>query len=175
MMRFKMMLAVATLLTICLSSAAAYANNIVTLTLTNPTATVWAVGGGGTLTFTATVSAPASNTGLVFLNGDSFNVPGPISLDDNDFYNNFPLDLAPGTSFTGDLFQLTVPAHLSRGSYVGDFTLQGGADGGASASLATVAFTVNAVPEPSSVMLLLSGVAGLGWFGFKRNLRGRLS
>jgi hypothetical protein len=35
---------------------------------------------GGSLTFDARVSAPASNGAPVFLNGDSFNVTAPITL-----------------------------------------------------------------------------------------------
>jgi hypothetical protein len=106
MMKFKMTLAVAALLTIGLSSAAAYADTV-TFTLTNPNGFVPHT--GGSLTYDATVSAPASNGAAVFLNGDSFNVTAPITLDDTDFFTNFPLSLAPGTSFTGDLFVLTVP------------------------------------------------------------------
>jgi len=173
-MKFKMMLAVAAILTICLSPAA-YANNTITFTLTNPNGFVWSAA-GGTLTFQATVSAPVSNSDSLFFNGDSFNVTAPFTLDDTDFgLNFFPVDLAPGTSFTGDLFQLTVPAGMAFGDYAGSFTLLGGADFNALDSLGTVNFSVAAVPEPSSVMLLLSGIAGLGWLGFKPNFRGRLS
>ena len=138
-MKLKMTLAVAALLTIGLSSAAAYADTL-TFTLTNPTAYVPA--GGGSVTFDATVTAPSSNTAAVFLNGDSFNVTAPITLDDSDFFNDFPLSLAPGTSFTGDLFMLTVPAGTPVGTYLGTFTLLGGANGNASNDLGTVSFAL---------------------------------
>ena len=172
-MKLKMTLAVAALLTIGLSSAAAYADTI-TFTLTNANGSLQGVP-GGTLTYDATVSASASNGGAVFLNGDSFNVTAPITLDDSDFFANFPLSLAPGASFTGDLFVLTVPPNTPFGVFLGTFTLLGGADGSASDTLGTVNFSVTTVPEPSSMVLLLTGMAGLAmtviWTGFKGNLR----
>src|SRR6476661_7814540 len=103
MKRKMMMLAVAALLTICLSSVAAYADTL-TFTLTDPNQSINRFT-GGTLTFAATVSAPASNSGAVFLNGDTVSAGGPFfTLDDSDFFANFPLFLAPGDSFTDKLF-----------------------------------------------------------------------
>jgi hypothetical protein len=173
MMKLKMTLAVAALLTIGLSSAAAYADTV-NFTLTNPFVTVGSSNNTltpGTVTFEATVSAPSSNGAAVFLNGDSFNVTAPITLNDNDFFANFPLSLAPGTSFTGDLFVLTIPPGTLATPYQGTFTLEGGADGNASDPLGTVAFSVAPTPEPSSIALLLTGTAGLLGAGLKRKLR----
>ena len=168
-MKLRMTLAVAALLTAGLSSAAAYADTV-TFTLTNSTGYV--VHTGGSLTFDATVSAPLSNGAPVFLNGDSFNVTAPITLNDSDFFNNFPLSLAPGTSFTGDLFVLTVPPNSPFGTFLGTFTLLGGPNGSSENDLGTANFTLITTPEPSSIVLLLTGMAGLARVGYKRNLRG---
>lgn len=165
-MKSKMTLLVAPLLTLALTSAAAYADTV-SFTLTNPTQYV-SVTRGGSLTYDATVSAPASNSAAIFLNGDSFNVTAPVSLNDSDFFSGFPLSLMPGTSFTGDLFVLTLPAGSSAQAYLGSFTLLGGANGNASSTLGTVNFTLAPTPEPSSLLLLATGIAGLAWFVSRR-------
>ena len=176
-MKLKMTLAVAALLAIGLSSAAAYADTV-SFTLINPNPSVPVSGNDlapGTVAFEAIVSAPSSNSGAVFLNGDSFNVTAPITLNDSDFFANFPLSLAPGASFTDDLFVLTIPPGTLTGIYQGTFTLLGGANGSASDPLGTVSFSVAPTPEPSSIVLLLTSMAGLamaiGWTKSKGTLR----
>lgn len=170
-MKIKLTLAVAALVTIGFSPAPAYADSI-TFTLTNSNGNVSYL--GGSLTYGATVSAPTSNAAAVFLNGDSFNVTSPVTLNDSDFFNNFPLSLAPGTSFTGGLFVLTVPPNSALGIYLGTFTLLGGANGNATGTLGAVNFSLTTVtPEPSSITLLLTGLAGIAVaLLFKGSLRG---
>ena len=150
-------------------SVSAYADTV-TFTLTQPNQSV-SYQAGGTLTYDATVSAPAGNGAAVFLNGDSFNVIAPVTLNDSDFFADFPLSLAPGTSFTGDLFTLTVPPNTAFGVYLGTFTLLGGANGNAGSTLGTVNFSVTVTPEPSSIISLVIGMACLSlmffWGGFR--------
>jgi len=166
-MNIKTKLAVAALLAVGLSSAAAYADSV-TFTLTNPTGYINVT--GGSVTFDATVSAAAGNSGAIFLNGDSFNATAPLTLDDSDFFSDFPLSLAPGASFTGPLFELTLPPGSPFGTFLGTFSLLGGANGSASNTLDTADFTLITTPEPSSVVLLLTGLVMLLWVGFKRNV-----
>ena len=172
-MKIKMTVAVAAFVIIGLLPAAAYADTV-TFTLTHSSGNVPYT--GGSLTYDATVSAPAANSAPVFLNGDSFNVTAPITLDDTDFFSKFPVSLSPGASFTGDLFVLTVPPNSPLGTFLGTFTLQGGPNGSATNSLGTVNFSLNVIsPEPSSMVLLLAGMAGLamtlGWARMKANRR----
>ena len=169
-MKLNITLAVAALVTIGLSSAAAYADSL-TFTLTNPNG--FASYLGGSVTYDATVSAPGSNSAPVFLNGDSDNFTGPGTVNDSDFINNFPLSLAPGKSFTGDLFVLTVAPHLPIGTFVGTFTLEGGPNSGSNNTLGTVNFSLTTyTPEPSSILLLLTGMAALAMTLFRARFKG---
>ena len=140
------LVAMTVLLTIGLSSAAAYADTI-TITLNDPITYVSGTA-GGTVTYNLTVSAPGSNGADVFLNGASFNLASPLTLDSTDFFSNAPFFLDPGTSATFDAFTVMVPPGATPGNYLGSFTIQGGADGGANNDLGTVNFTTEVTPEP---------------------------
>jgi hypothetical protein len=132
----------------------------VSLTLMNPVqGTDQTTGLGTILSFIATVSAPSANAGDVFLNGDSFNVSGDLTIDDSDFLN-FPLSLVPGQSFTDVLFTVDVPADARPGTYLGSFTLLGGPTGSDDDVLTTVDFQVVATPEPSTLLMIGTGLTG---------------
>jgi PEP-CTERM motif len=129
---------------------------------------------GGTVAFDATVT---NNTeAVIFLNGDSATLDAPLDpsdLSDAD-YANFPLSLDPGESFSDPLFTVTVPPGTVAGIYAGSFEITGGGSDSELSNLGSVAFDIDVtgtvVPEPSSLMLLISGMAGLAG-----TLRRRLS
>ena len=136
-----------------------------TLTLTLDNATQSGAP-GDLLLFTATAIAPGTNTGTIFLNSDSFNLDSPLTLDDSDFFNNFPLFLDPGTSFNGLLFTVSIPDGTATGPYLGSFSILGGPDGDTLNTLDTANFEVDvasssAVPEPGTFLLLVTGLSGL--------------
>jgi hypothetical protein len=149
---------------------AAHADTI-NLTLTNPTQTGSA---GATLTWEATVSASASNSGVVSLIGDTFTIPSTspftfADIDDSSFLTNFPLALNPGENFTGTLFTLTLPGVIAPGVYGGNFVVLDLFDQAGLETFATQEFIVNVpgsspVPEPGTWVLLVTGtgvVAGV--------------
>jgi hypothetical protein len=141
-----------------LSAPVALADTI-TLTLTNPTQHVPPP--GSTLSYFATVSAPLTNTGLEFLNGDEFSVAAHTTLNDSGYFNTFPLDLAPGQSFTGLLFTINFLSPILPGDYPGTFSITGGPTVNSDAVLATVSYDAQITPEPSTLLLLGTGLAGL--------------
>lgn len=138
----------------------------INLTLSNP---VQSGAPGSTLSFDATALAVADKLGPVYLNGDTFNLASPLTLDDTGFLLNFPLVMSAGDSTTDLLFTVLLPAGLAPGTYTGFFSILGGLDPAAQSTLATVNFTVNAaapVPEPETWALIGSGLAALMMVGF---------
>lgn len=130
------------------------------------------------LSFSATVSAPLANSAPVFLNADSNTIDFPLTLDDSGF-TNFPRSLAPGGSFTGVVFTVSVPPDVtSFNSYNGYFEIDGGGDGGAVGFLDSVNFQIEAVPattvpEPGNLVLPLLGLAGMAVLRGKRRTEQR--
>jgi hypothetical protein len=143
------------LMAIVLSAPVVRADTL-SLTLANPNQ----IGSAGqTLSYTGTITAGAGNSGPVALLGDTCNVASPVVCDDNPFFNNTPPSLNPGDFFTGVLFTLTIPSNAPYGFYPAAFTVIG-ADG-AGATVTAEADASAAVPEPSSMLLLGSGLSGL--------------
>lgn len=142
-----------------LLSAQAHADTL-NLVLANPTQSG---APGDTLDFTATASAPITNTGTIFLNSDSFTIDAPLTLDDSGFLNNF-FSVDPGQSFSNLLSAVSIPTGTAVGSYLGSFSILGGSDGNTFDVLDTADFEVDvapAVPEPTTLLFLATGLLGL--------------
>jgi hypothetical protein len=137
--------------------------------LSNP---VQSVVSGGTVDFYATVSAPLGNATTIYLNSDDNGVAGPLSLNDDGFWNNFfPLSIDPGQSYTDLLFTVTVPFG-TYGAYDGYFTIYGGSDFSSDGLLATAPFEVDVpTPEPGSVWLFSIGLLALAFVAGRKRFQ----
>jgi len=122
-------------------------------------------------TFTGTIAytnADSTNDGSVteYLNGDSFSVDAPATLDDSSFLANAPLSMNPGDSWSGTIFTVTAPSWVGGGLpqnfYTGSFSIVGGSSPSDDTDvLATVNFDVQVTPEPGSFLLFGTGLMAL--------------
>ncbi len=103
-----------------------------------------------------------TGTSTVFLNGVNLTLSGAgLVGDDTPFFNNVPASLGPGGS-TGAVAMLSVVigAGAVPGTYTGTMTVIGGLTADAQVELGTQDFQVVVVPEPATIVLLGSGLAG---------------
>jgi hypothetical protein len=145
-----------------LSAVPAFADSI-TLTILNPTQSIFP---GETITFNATITADGGNAMNIFLNSDDVTVKDAdksFTIDDDDFFNNFPAFLTPGETLSAALFTITDTGSVIE-PFTGTFIVEGGANADATQTLATGKFgspATTGTPEPSSLLLLGTGLAGL--------------
>jgi len=131
---------------------------------------------GDTLAFDASVTN-LDPTATVWLNSAQItSLDSRLTGDTTPFFSSFPFFLDPlaaGPSYTydGEMFDITVPLGTTPGVYAGEVQILGGSDESASDILGDEVFSVDVtgdttsvVPEPSSLVLLLTGMTGLAAF-----------
>jgi hypothetical protein len=147
-----------------------------TLTLNAPFQT----GPSDFYTFTGTIAytnADSTNDGgaTEYLNGDSYSVDAPATLDDSSFLNNAPLSMTPGQSWSGVIFTVTTPAYINGpppdNFYTGAFSIVGGESSTDDTDLlATQDFDVQVTPEPGSFLLFGTGLMAFAVFARRKLL-----
>ena len=134
-----------------LFSACAFAGPV-TITFTSSLLTA---SQGQTVTFSATVGNTGAST--VFLNSDTVTIAAPLVVDDTKFFLNFPIALTAGQMVNAQILDVSVPANAPFGLYSGNFDILGGSNASAQVTLGSAAFAVNVVPEPGTLVSVLTG------------------
>jgi len=158
-----------------LNGAAAKAETI-SAVLTNTT-DLTAVA-GQTVQFYATVTdTDLFGSPTLYLIGDSLSGDGTLNWDDTPFfYNLIPASglyaMSAGDIFTAEMVDVTVPLGTAAGEYTESMVIQGTTDsniyndGATADNLALLTLTVDVppstvTPEPSSLLLMVSGLVGM--------------
>jgi PEP-CTERM motif len=162
--KFKQLLFAMSVLAVLVILPAAVKADPITFTLDD----THSVAAGSSVTFFGTLSNGGSPT--TFLNGLSFTfasgAPGSISFNDTAFFA-LPASLGPSTT-TGlaAFFNAVVSSLVPAGVYSGSVSVLGGDTDSANDILGTQDFSITVtggqtpVPEPTTMLLLGSGLAG---------------
>jgi len=126
---------------------------------------------GDVIAFDATVTNNSSATEN--LNGDEFYVDSPLAVDDSPYFNNWPLTLGAGDSFSGLLFNVDIPDDADLDLYTGYFDITGGHySTSESFVIGSANFDVQVTPEPPTWELMAMALAALlgftGWNSRRR-------
>ena len=116
---------------------------------------------GDRTVFASDATVVNNSDDTVYLNGDNTFVDAPLSVDDSPFNSEWPFTLGPGDSYSGLLFNVDVPPG-TLGDYSGYFQVLGGYDNSTELNtLGTANFEVEVTPEPTTILLLGTGVLSL--------------
>jgi hypothetical protein len=128
--------------TALLLSAPAAKAELFTFVFTNPDQSAVA---GETIEFDAIIVNIDPSNGLYLNSDNTASLDSPLILDDTAFWN-IPWPLNPageaGDSYTGALFDVTVPLGTAAGTYVGEYQVFGGSNTDASDLLGDEPFTI---------------------------------
>ncbi len=120
---------------------------------------------GSTIDISGTLLNPDFDP--VFLNTASGGLTSAdLDFDLTNFFTVVPRSLSFGDSYAGAIFGIIIGPQAQPGDYFGSFTIQGGVDENAFGDLATQNFQISvtgptSVPEPSTLVLLATGMLGL--------------
>lgn len=149
------------LLTMSFSSAARADDFDLNFVLFSPSQTA---NPGDTVSFVGALQDTDDND-FLWIDSDSYSLQGPLIIDDSGLFLNFNQYFFPDEDDFGVIFAITLPDDIPTGTYLGTFSLFGGFGpdetdflGSQNFSITTVNNNTSAVPEPSTLFLLGTGL-----------------